>query len=155
LRRRIALFAVALIVLLWTTALVAAPASRVPRFSALVYAAGSMVCHQRPERSFHREGAQYPVCARCLGLYAGGAIGAVAWLLFSGLADAPRARARTIASHRLRDALIVTAIPTLVTVFTGLIGWWDPSNSVRAWLALPFGVAIAAVVSAVAAGDLR
>jgi uncharacterized membrane protein len=114
-----------------------------------------MVCHQISERSFHRNAAQYPVCARCLGLYAGGAIGSVVWLAFSGVAAAPRPRARAFARQGLRRALIVTAIPTLVTVGTGAIGWWDPSNSVRALLALPFGVAIAAVVAAVAAGDLR
>ena len=42
-----------------------------------VYIAGALICHQRPERSFHVWGVQWPVCARCLGLYAGAAIGAV------------------------------------------------------------------------------
>src|SRR5580658_9209119 len=43
----------------------------------LVYAAGSVICHQRPERSFHLLGAQMPVCARCAGIYAGGAVAAI------------------------------------------------------------------------------
>ena len=35
-----------------------------------VYQLGSLICHQRPERSFHLAGVQMPVCARCFGLYA-------------------------------------------------------------------------------------
>src|SRR5580692_775131 len=50
-------------------------------FALLVYAAGSVLCHQRPERSFHLLGAQLPVCARCAGLYAGTAVAAIiVWL---------------------------------------------------------------------------
>lgn len=37
----------------------------------------SLVCHQRPERSLVLFGAHVAVCARCLGLYVGAAIGAV------------------------------------------------------------------------------
>src|SRR6185295_1848536 len=36
-----------------------------------VYAVGSVICHQLPERSFHLWAAQLPVCARCTGIYAG------------------------------------------------------------------------------------
>ena len=140
---------------MWTSALIAAPSAEAPRFAALVYAAGSMICHQRPERSFHRDGAQYPVCARCLGLYAGGVIGAVGWVILAGLGAWPRHRARRFVSSGLRRAVLITALPTLITVITALIGWWDGSNGVRAVLALPLGAAIAAVVTAVAAGDMR
>ena len=35
----------------------------------------SLICHQRPERSFWIFGAPVAVCARCLGLYIGAAIG--------------------------------------------------------------------------------
>lgn len=35
----------------------------------------SLVCHQRPERSFWAFGAPIAVCARCLGIYIGAAIG--------------------------------------------------------------------------------
>jgi uncharacterized membrane protein len=34
-----------------------------------------LICHQRPERSFWIFGAQVAVCARCLGVYLGAAIG--------------------------------------------------------------------------------
>lgn len=29
------------------------------------------ICHQKPERSFFYKGNQFPVCARCTGIYAG------------------------------------------------------------------------------------
>ena len=35
----------------------------------------ALVCHQRPERSFWLFGAPVAVCARCLGIYIGAAIG--------------------------------------------------------------------------------
>ena len=154
-RRRTALVAVTLVILTWSAALIAAPSASAPGFSAAIYAVGSMVCHQRPERSFHRDEAQYPVCARCLGLYVGAVVGAVGWLIVAGLDGSPRRRAADLASSGLRRALIVTAGPTLITVATAMIGWWDPNNTVRAALALPLGASIAAVVTAVAAGDMR
>jgi len=42
-----------------------------------VYAIGSAICHQLPERSYHLWMAQMPVCARCAGIYFGAAIAAV------------------------------------------------------------------------------
>lgn len=29
----------------------------------------SLICHRKPERSFHINGHQFPVCARCTGFY--------------------------------------------------------------------------------------
>src|SRR4051794_16866562 len=66
----------------WPLLLVAAPyaASRAhaTAFStaliALVYGIGSVICHQRPERSLSLWHAQMPVCARCTGIYAGAVI---------------------------------------------------------------------------------
>ena len=114
--------------------------------TALVYLAGSFVCHQIPERSFHLSGVQFPVCARCTGLYLGAAIGALA------LIPLPRV---VVTFARARTLLIVTAIPTLVTLATAAIGVWDPGNAVRATLALPLGFAVGAIVTAVAARRLR
>jgi uncharacterized membrane protein len=36
----------------------------------------ALVCHRRPERSLAYFGVVMPVCSRCAGLYAGGALGA-------------------------------------------------------------------------------
>jgi hypothetical protein len=42
-----------------------------------VYAIGSAICHQLPERSYHLWTAQMPVCARCAGIYVGAALAAI------------------------------------------------------------------------------
>jgi uncharacterized membrane protein len=127
----IALTAAALI---WLSALVLAPVAarrgQAPFLCALVYRAASGVCHQRPDRSFHLQGQQLPVCARCTGLYASGAIAAIAaWL---GAATVPR---------RARLALIVAAIPTAVTLALEWTGSVNASNLLRAAAALPLGTA--------------
>ena len=45
-------------------------------FIAIVLQRGfALVCHQRPERSFEIFGAHTAVCARCLGIYLGAAVG--------------------------------------------------------------------------------
>ncbi|MGQ0734089.1 MAG: DUF2085 domain-containing protein [Acidobacteriota bacterium] len=160
----------ALIALVWVGGLLAAPAwgsrsshrsngsiaeARVA-ISAAMYVAGSLVCHQRPERSFHVDGLVLPVCARCLGLYAGGLLGIAGWAGVSGLGRRPARRACAIvASGPPRSALVVAALPTLVTVVTAWLGWWDPANLLRASTAIPLGAVAGALVSAVLAGDLR
>ena len=127
-----------------------------PALSTVVFAAGALVCHQRPERSFHAEGAQLPVCARCLGLYGGGLLGVLAWAAGAGLggAAAPRA-ARLLAPARLRLLIVAAAAPTMLSLVTAWLGVWDPANVLRALLALPLGAAVGGLVAAVAAKDLR
>lgn len=155
-RRPISILALTLVVTLWSAALLAAPSADRPRVSAVVYAAGSVICHQRPERSFHRHGAQYPVCARCLGLYTGAVAGVLGWGLISGFGSSARSRLRQgLPPAVARRLLVVAGLPTILTVATAWIGLWDPGNVIRAALAFPLGGVIAAVVTAVAAGDLR
>ncbi|MBI3263577.1 MAG: DUF2085 domain-containing protein, partial [Acidobacteria bacterium] len=84
--------------------------------AALVYGAASWICHQRPERSFHIESIQLPVCARCFGLYVGVAFGACAswWKTWKPTHDLTR----------WRTALVVTgaiAVVTLVIEWGGLL----------------------------------
>src|SRR5262249_55221495 len=73
----------------------------------IVYRLGSLLCHQRPERSFVLFGAQLPVCARCAGIYAGAAftmMAAWAWVRppLSVPAD--------------RRALLLAAVPAALTL---------------------------------------
>ena len=102
--------------------------------------AGSLVCHQRPERSFHRDGAQFPVCARCLGLYAGGWLGVLAWAVLAGLGREASRRAQRLSRHA-RLVLVALAVPTLVSLAAARLGSWDASNTARALLAVPLGAA--------------
>jgi uncharacterized membrane protein len=145
----VVLLAVLWLIALWGATLVSSRTGIVAASaSAAVYVAGSLICHQRPERSFHYNGAQLPVCARCLGLYVGGGLGAAAWACVS-----LSRRLRAAVMDRVTSAL--AAMPTLMSVGLGFIGLWDGTNAIRAILALPLGAAVGATVTAVAAGDLR
>jgi hypothetical protein len=137
----------------WLAALVAAPlvaayaeGSAHPiawHAAALTYVAGSVVCHQRPERSFHLAGMQQPVCARCFGLYTGVAI---AWAV-------PLLRRRPGAgARRARTWLLLGAAPTIASVALEGLGMWAPAAATRAMLAAPAGAAVAWAV-ATALGD--
>jgi uncharacterized membrane protein len=101
--------------------------------SAAVYWLGALVCHQRPERSFHLAGAQLPVCARCTGLYVSGALGVIlAWW-----------RVRPAASTRMTAWRVPLVLATLPTVVTLVVEWGWPaatSKAVRAIAAVPAGV---------------
>ena len=155
-RRRLVLAALFLLLLSWNAALFAAPTGDLPGLSALTYVTGSLICHQQPARSFYRGGAQLPVCARCLGLYGGALIGVAGWALLGGLGAMPRRGAdRLLRPSFVRGALILTAIPTLVTVMMAWLGVWDATNLVRAVIAVPLGATVAVAVVAVGAGDLR
>jgi uncharacterized membrane protein len=124
---------------LWVVTIVVAPyaiASHHPALvaaAALVYEGAGLICHQRPERSFHLAGVQLPVCGRCLGLYISGAIGALAACFTAGRSVSGRARA----------ALLVAALPTAVTVSLEFAGLIHPGNVVRAISALPLGATAA------------
>jgi uncharacterized membrane protein len=145
--------------LVWTSTLIAAPAiasrpgAAGPRISALTYVAASLVCHQRPARSFSLHGSQLPVCARCLGLYVGASLGVLGWAVQS-----IRHHRRSTTANRLRHVrpgLVIAALPTAVTAITAWVGWWDPANEIRFTLALPLGAAAGLLVAAFAGGDLE
>lgn len=142
--------------MLWVTALAAAPTGAVPRISTAAYIAGSLICHQKSERSFHRDGSQYPVCARCLGLYLGAMGGVLIWVAIAGVSASPRRGVTRFTSPPfVRRTLVIAALPTLASVALAWLGWWDAENMIRAVFALPLGVVVAAIATAVAAGDLR
>src|SRR5690606_17850729 len=88
--------------------------------AALIYVAGSLICHQIPERSFHLGPAQLPVCARCFGLYVGVALGALAWSILG--AGRARPLSRTVAT----GVLVAAGAPTAFIVATALAGVLDP-----------------------------
>jgi uncharacterized membrane protein len=101
----------------------------------IVYAAASLVCHQRADRSFHTDGVTWPVCGRCAGLYASAPVGAIfAWRL---------RRRLSVSAARL---IGIAAGPTILTLAVEWSGIDPLSNTVRALTALPLGAAIAAVI---------
>jgi uncharacterized membrane protein len=123
--------------LAWVTLILTAP--RLPTMlAASMYGIGSLICHQRPERSFHLAGAQLPVCARCLGIYAGAALGVIvaSW-------SVPYAR-RVPGLPAV--ALLISALPTVVTLVVEWFGLWDPGNVLRAAAGMILGAGVAVVV---------
>jgi uncharacterized membrane protein len=120
--------------------------------SDIVFAIGSLICHQRPERSFFLAGHQLPVCARCTGIYLSAVAGVIGWVV---LKTSTGWRRRAIDPGAARAVLIAAAAPTALSVASGVIGLWDGSNITRALMAVPLGVTAGVIVAAVAAKDLR
>ena len=133
------------------------------------YLVGSVVCHQRPDRSFRLWGVQMPVCARCAGLYLGAAVGAL--LAGAGVSmqrvadnvreclhpDTERGGSRGIAgiaSPALRGIVLAAAVPTGVTWVGEAVGWLPFAGGVRAVAAVPLGAAVTWVASLVIRGEL-
>jgi len=126
----------ALSALLWAAILLATPIALAHGYAtapALIYQACALICHQRPERSFHLSGVQLPVCARCFGLYASGAIGALTACI---VAERWRGDGR---AEDARWALAIAAVPTALTLGCEWIGLWYPSGAARALAAIPLG----------------
>lgn len=121
---------------LWMAALFLAPAAMRPFCG--------FICHQRPERSFFLPGGtQMPVCARCTGLYVGGAL-AFPLTLAAGA---------SVSARRARRVLALAALPTAVTWTLETAGAAAFSNAARFAAALPLGCAAAWLVLGVLADD--
>jgi uncharacterized membrane protein len=118
----------------WLALLIAAPFLPAP-LSAAVYVIGSFICHQRPERSFDLAGLQLPVCARCLGVYAGAAMGTVAAFRIGRV-------------RRPRAVAILAVVPALVSLVVEWAGVSALSNTIRAATGVVAGGLVAAVVLA-------
>lgn len=129
--------------LLWAAAIVAAPwaaagASPVPAAlsaaAGVTYLAGHLVCHQRPERSFHAAGLPLPVCARCSGLYVAFPMALAVFL--------PWTRPTWRAGASVRWGLMAAAVPTVVSVIAErLTGWSTAPFRAAAGAALAIGLA--------------
>lgn len=128
--------------ILWIATLAAA-AARPFAPDALIYdlvvAFSSLICHQQPERSFHWNSVAWPVCARCLGLYAAAPLGAV-MALAARTPSAPRSRGRNVL------LLSIAAFPTLLTWLGEHVFGLPVSNAWRFAAALPLGGAVAWVL---------
>lgn len=125
----------------WVSLLVAAP--MLPGWAgAILYGIGSLICHQIPERSFYLSGFQLPVCARCLGIYAGAAAGAALVFIRSRSGETPL----PTASATRRWLAVAAAAPTIVTVALEVAGMWHPSNLTRALAGFALGGILAVVV---------
>jgi uncharacterized membrane protein len=107
-------------------------------FSTTVFLTGSLLCHQRPERSFHWWGAQVPVCARCFGIYAGTVLSAITIAVTS----------TTVNHMRHARAWVLTALtPNALTLVYEWATGDMPGNWVRAGSGVLLGVAVMLVIA--------
>ena len=143
---------------LWSSTLIAVPylvshaRGNLPvlRSAQVAYMLGSLVCHQRPERSFHPWDIQVPVCARCEGIYLAAPFG-IALVLAARRLGSPR-----LASRRLWQRVVSLAcLPTILTLAWEWTTGDMTSGTVRAAAGGVLGAAIAATVAAEAIGELR
>jgi uncharacterized membrane protein len=118
-----------------------APGAFTYGFAFIVYAAGSLVCHQLPERSFHLLTRQFPVCARCTGIYAGAAIGSLAALAPFGMPT------RGLTARTERAVAFCACVPTAATLVFEWATGVTPSNVVRAMAGIALGAPIAWLVA--------
>jgi uncharacterized membrane protein len=88
----------------------------------VVYAGFAPVCHQMPERSFAAWGLPLAVCARCAGMYAGFALGALGYPLVRPLGSR---------ETPARAWLIAAAVPTAVDFALGFFGLWENTHLSR------------------------
>jgi len=109
-------------------------------FALIVYRLGSLICHQRPERSFAIAGAQLPVCARCAGLYAGAAL-----MLIAGITR-PSAATRAPDPAVARRLLLLAAAPTALTLAVEWTIGVMPAHWIRALSGALLGAALAWIV---------
>ena len=103
-----------------------------PMLGVTVQRGFALVCHQQPERSFFLFGVSVAVCARCLGIYLGAAVGLLVRVL------------RRLAMQLLIVAVSVNVLDWLAE-FAGLHGNW---MLMRFLLGIALGTATAMVVVA-------
>jgi uncharacterized membrane protein len=122
-----------------------ATSSAVYLFGFAVYLVGSVVCHQRPERSFYLWAHQMPVCARCTGIYGGAAFTALLWPAVQRLPLIARRLDSTVARSPKGFAL-VACVPAIATLVYEWTTGATPSNWIRAASGLCLGAGVALLV---------
>jgi len=95
---------------------------------------GSLVCHQRPERTLWIGGHYLPVCARDTGALIGLSLGygLILFLRKKGAKGPPHLY-----------VTLVMLLPMLIDSFAQLFGFWTSTNDVRLLTGLLFGTALA------------
>ncbi len=92
-------------------------------------------CHRRPDRSFFWKGKQFPVCARCTGLYLGYAVGVVLALVMGSWVS---------------YAAILLLTPLLLDSLTQYWQWRTSTNLLRFSTGLLGGIGIISFVLSLA-----
>lgn len=129
------LLAIAAFALLWTAGIVVVPIVQGTGDATAETAAGltrllySPVCHQMPDRSLIVAGQPFAVCARCTGLYLGGAAALALMALGYGTLRVPG-----------RRWLLAAVAPTVIDFGMGHLTGISLPNLARLVVALPAGL---------------
>ncbi len=105
----------------------------------------TFVCHHDPERSFFYKGKQFPVCARCTGLYGAMPIGFLTGILVTLVHD--------FGFYTVAALILLFLAPTVIDGLTQYFGWRTSTNPIRVTtgslggLAIGYGFGWLAVVS--------
>jgi len=82
------------------------------------------LCHQKPERSFHIGGRQFPVCARCTGIWLGIPIAFILLYVFG-----------------FRSSIVMLLIiPMIIDGGTQYLGYRESTNTLRFVTGILFAV---------------
>ena len=163
--------ALALVATAWVALLLAAPVlalkglalvgredSDVSWWVATLYQAAGRICHQQPERSFQWSGVPFPVCGRCVALYASGAVGAIAaaWAAWGARPwlGWPR-RPLWAGAGRAEVTWLLASMSPAAVLF--LLEWTiaDPGTPARALGSLPLGLVVGWLAGRELAGTHR
>lgn len=89
-----------------------------------------IMCHGRPERSLAIAGVTMPICARCVGIYAGLLVGLAAFVVI------PYLRERIV-----RPFALAAVVPLAIDGLTQLAGLRESTNELRIVTGLVAGLA--------------
>ena len=112
-----------------------------------IYRGFSVLCHQRPDRSYFIDGHEFGVCSRCTGIYFGFALTLLAYPLLRSL--------RTTTTPA-RKWLLLAALPLVIDFSLTFFGLWENTHTSRLVTGLLLGsVAVFYVMPGVADLSLR
>ncbi len=108
---------------------------------------GYAICHQIPDRSFHIDGHQLPLCARCSGTFLGALVG------FTVMTARGRRRAGSLPSAFITVILVcfiglmgIDGVNSYLTLFPDMPHLYQPQNWLRLTTGMLNGLALSAIV---------
>jgi uncharacterized membrane protein len=118
--------------LFWLGGIFLAPylASRQSALNVFIYAVYSPLCHQIPSRSFSCFGQPLAVCGRCLGIYAGFALGVGLYPVLRGFSEFRLPKTETF---------IALSLPIVLDTAANFFHVWTSPNWLRLGLGLIWG----------------
>ena len=95
----------------------------------------NLICHHKLERSFHFKGHQFPVCARCTGVY----IGVFAYIVYAYFYFIDYTPLLLLFS-------VLILLPLVVDGFTQSLGFRESNNTLRFITGLLGGLSIGILI---------